>query len=292
MHLQRAPKLSREWGPPQESDIKKVFKQFSIDAVMLFAASALVQESMINPFKYYNNNVSSCINLLKVMLDHKIKRLIFLSSCAVYEESKNIPIQESSETNPINPYGRSKLMIEIIKDISNIYKNFFYISLWYFNVAGAHSSGEIGEYHNPETHLIPNILKAARGEKKELIIFGDDYPTSDGTCIRDYIHVEDLCYAHLLALKLSEGGIKNEVFNLGNNYGFSIKEVIKTVEKVTGEKVKVKLGCRRPGDPARLVASSEKAQKILGWQPKANLEQIIKSAWEWEKRIQLHGCYK
>jgi len=272
----------------KESDIKKVFNLFSIEAVIHFAASAIVQESMRNPIKYYDNNVSSFINLLKGMLGHKINRLIFSSSCAVYGELERIPIKENSETNPINSYGRSKLMIEkILKDIANIHKNFSYISLRYFNVAGAHSSAEIGEYHNPETHLIPNILKVVEGKKKELTIFGDDYPTPDGTCIRDYIHVEDICYAHLLALEALKKGIKNEVFNLGSTNGFSIKEVVKAVEDVTGEKVKVKIRSHRPGDPAQLIASSEKAKKILGWQPKADLKQIIKSAWKWERRVKL-----
>lgn len=265
-----------------ESDIKKIFKQFSVDTVMHFAASALVSESMSNPIKYYDNNVSACINLLKAMLENKIKRFIFSSTCSVYGEHEKMPLREDSETNPTNPYGRSKLMIEeILIDTARTY-DFSYISLRYFNVAGAHPSGKIGELHNPETHLIPNILKVVTGQKERLIIFGDDYPTPDGTCIRDYIYIEDLIQAHLLALKALRRGTKSNIFNLGNGYGYSVKEVVRAVEKATGEKVNFKIEPRRPGDPARLIASYEKAKEVLGWYPKGDLEQIVQSAWKWE----------
>ncbi len=269
----------------KENDIQKIFEKIPIDAVMHFAASALVSESMNNPIKYYYNNVSAFINLLNAMLKHKIKKLIFSSTCAVYGEPKRVPIREDDDNNPTNPYGRSKLMVErIIKDIAETY-DFSYISLRYFNVAGAHPSGGIGEWHNPETHLIPNILKVANGQKKKLIIFGDDYPTPDGTCIRDYIYIEDLCQAHLLALKALREGMRSDVFNLGDGSGYSIKEVVQAAEKVISKKVNVEIGSRRLGDPARLIASYEKAKKNLGWEPKADLKKIIKSAWEWEKRI-------
>ena len=269
----------------KENDIQKIFEKIPIDAVMHFAASALVSESMNNPIKYYYNNVSAFINLLNAMLKHKIKKLIFSSTCAVYGEPKRVPIREDDDNNPTNPYSRSKLMVErIIKDIAETY-DFSYISLRYFNVAGAHPSGGIGEWHNPETHLIPNILKVANGQKKKLIIFGDDYPTPDGTCIRDYIYIEDLCQAHLLALKALREGMRSDVFNLGDGSGYSIKEVVQAAEKVISKKVNVEIGSRRLGDPARLIASYEKAKKNLGWEPKADLKKIIKSAWEWEKRI-------
>jgi UDP-glucose 4-epimerase len=267
----------------KEKSIQAVFKKYPVDTVMHFAASALVSESMSNPLKYYYNNVSACINLIRAMLAYRIQRLIFSSTCSVYGEPERMPLREDSETNPINPYGRSKLMIEnILRDTSEAY-DFSYSSLRYFNVAGAHSSGEIGEKHDPETHLIPSILKVVKGEKKELIIFGDDYSTPDNTCIRDFIHVDDLCQAHLLALEALRRKSKSDIFNLGNGAGYSIREVLKTVEEVTGREVKVKIGPRRTGDPARLIASYEKAKKILGWQPKADLKQIIDSAWEWEK---------
>jgi len=268
-------------------DINKAFGRYSPEVVMHFAAASIVPESMSNPLKYYENNVSASINLLKVMLENKSKKFIFSSTAAVFGEPKNISIKEEDETCPTNPYGRSKLMIEnILKDTAQSH-DLFYISLRYFNAAGAHPSGRIGEMHDPETHLIPNILKVAKGVKNELTIFGDDYPTPDGTCIRDYIHVQDLCKVHLLALEALNGGIKHEIFNLGNGDGFSVREVVNTAEKVTGRKVNVKVGPRRPGDPARLVASAERAKKVLGWNPSANLEEIVRTAWEWEKKINL-----
>ncbi|MBI2471507.1 MAG: UDP-glucose 4-epimerase GalE [Planctomycetes bacterium] len=263
-------------------DIQGVFRDHSIDAVMHFAASSIVPESMSDPLKYYHNNVLACINLLKVMMENKVAKFIFSSTAAVYGEPENIPIKEEDKTCPTNTYGRSKLMIEnILSDISRAY-DFSYIALRYFNAAGAHPAGEIGEKHNPETHLIPNILKTARGEKSELMIFGDDYPTPDGTCIRDFIHVQDLCHAHLLALKALKDGKKNDIFNLGSGSGYSVKEVVRTVEEVTGKKIKVKIVPRRAGDPAKLVAGAEMAKKILGWKPNANLEEIIGTAWVWE----------
>lgn len=240
---------------------------------------------MSNPLKYYDNNVLACINLLKVMLENRVNRFIFSSTCAVYGEPKNIPINEKTKTNPTNTYGRSKLMIEnMLKDVAQSH-DFSYITLRYFNAAGAHPSGEIGELRNPETHLIPNILKVANGVKDELTISGDDYPTQDGTCIRDYIHVQDLCKAHLLALDALNNGVKNEIFNLGNGNGYSVREVVNMVEKITGREVKARVGPRRPGDPAKLVACAKKAKKVLGWSSNSNLEEVIKTAWKWEKSI-------
>jgi len=223
-------------------DVNKALERYSVsvDAVMHFAASSIVSESMCNPLKYYENNVSACINLLKVMVENKVKKFIFSSTAAVYGEPENVPIKEEDKTNPTNPYGRSKLMIEnMLKDIAQAH-DFSYISLRYFNAAGAHPFGKIGEMHDPETHLIPNILKVAKGVKDGLTIFGDKYPTPDGTCIRDYIHVQDLCKAHLLALKALNNGIKNEIFNLGNGDGFSVREVVNTAEKITGRQINVK----------------------------------------------------
>jgi len=264
-------------------DIKKAFKKFNINTVMHFAASICVPESVENPLKYYENNVSACINLLKVMVDAKTRYFIFSSTAAVYGEPKRIPITEDNVTNPVNPYGRSKLMMEqILKDVS-FARDFYYIALRYFNAAGAHPSGKIGQKGKLITHLIPNILKVAKGDKKELVIFGENYPTKDGSCIRDYIHVMDLCNAHLLALKVIQSGkVRNEVFNLGSGKGFTVKEMVKMAEKVTGKKVKVKIGPRRPGDPAKIVASSKKANRILGWKPEIGLNQIIDSAWQWQ----------
>lgn len=264
------------------ADIQGAFERHTIDAVMHFAASSLVPESMSNPLKYYDNNVLACINLLKAMVENKVKKFIFSSTAAVYGEPENIPIKENDKTCPTNPYGMSKLMIEnILKDVSRAH-DVSYIALRYFNAAGAHPSGETGEKHIPETHLIPNILKAAKGEKSEVTIFGDDYQTPDGTCIRDFIHVQDLCRAHLLALKALKEGIKSDIFNLGSGSGYSVKEVVRTTERVTGRKINVKIAPRRPGDPARLVAGSERAQKTLGWRPELDLNEIIRSAWAWE----------
>jgi len=268
----------------KESDIRQVFDRYPIDTVMHFAASIVVPESVSNPIEYYENNVLASINLLKVLLQHKVKRLIFSSSAAVYGEPKIIPIVEESPTLPTNPYGNSKLIVEgILKDIAKAY-DFSYVSLRYFNAAGLHPSAGIAKRHNNETtHLIPNVVKVASGRKKELTIFGDDYPTPDGTCIRDYIYIQDLCEAHLLSLKALKEGMKSNVFNLGNGKGYSVKEVVQAAERVTGKKIRVKIGPRRKGDPARLVASSEKAKKILGWTAKAGLDEIIKSVWDSEQ---------
>jgi UDP-glucose 4-epimerase len=267
-----------------ESDIQSVFREHPVDAVMHFAASSIVPESMSNPLKYYRNNVLACINLLKVMIENNVMKFIFSSTAAVYGEPESIPIKEEDKTRPSNTYGRSKLMIEnILGDISHVH-DFSYIALRYFNAAGAHPSGEIGEKHDPETHLIPNILKVARGEKEELTIFGNDYPTPDGTCIRDFIHVQDLSRAHLLALKALNDGIKSDIFNLGSGSGYSVQEVVQVSEEVTGKGIKIKTGPRRAGDPAKLVASSDRAQKILGWKPELDLNKIIMSAWAWESK--------
>ena len=265
-------------------DIEKVFKKYKIDAVMHFAASALVGESVADPLKYYENNVLAFINLLNVMKSRKTRFLIFSSTCAIFGEPTKLPIQEEDPKSPTHPYGWSKLMIEIIlKDVS-ARSGLRYAALRYFNASGAHLDAETGEVHDPETHLIPNILKTLRGEKKPLTIFGDDYDTPDGTCVRDYIHIHDLCRAHLLALEALKKGMKSDSFNLGTGHGHSVKEVVAMVEKVTGKKVPTRIVERRAGDPAEIFASSKKAGEVLGWKPKMDLEQIIKTAWAWEKK--------
>lgn len=274
------------------SDIEKAFRKRKIDSVMHFAASSLVGESVKDPIKYYENNVLACINLIRAMTKNKVNKFIFSSTAAVYGEPKRIPIKEDDALNPANPYGSSKLMIEeILEDTSKAY-DFSYIALRYFNAAGAHSSARIGEMHNPETHLIPNILKAVKDNRAEVSIFGDDYPTPDGTCIRDYIHVEDLCDAHLLALKGLSKGIKNRSFNLGSGRGYSVKEVVKTARECIGRPIRTRICARRAGDPARLVASSSQARRVLGWKPKHDLEDIISSAWKFERMNDLYKTYR
>jgi UDP-glucose 4-epimerase len=265
-------------------DLKKLFAGARFDAVMHFAASALVGESVENPLKYYDNNVSACIQLLKAMQAARVKKFIFSSTAATFGEPKRVPILEEDGQEPTNPYGWSKLMIErILRDHTRA-TDLRYVILRYFNACGAHPSGDIGEDHEPETHLIPNILKVLTGERKELKIFGDDFDTPDGTCVRDYVHIEDLAAAHLLALDALDRGMTSESFNLGSGKGFSVKEIVRCVEKVTGRKVKVTVTPRRPGDPARLVASAAKAKKVLGWEPRHDLESIIRTAWMWEQR--------
>ena len=257
-------------------------KKYRPQAVMHFAAAALVGESVENPLKYYDNNTVASVQLLKAMQQAGVKLFIFSSTCATFGVPKGSVIHEDDPQSPINPYGQSKLMIEtILKDLSKV-SDLRYASLRYFNACGAHPSGEIGELHEPEAHLIPNILKVLTGEKKELHIFGDDYPTPDGTCIRDYVHVEDLAAAHLLALEALSRGMKSGHFNLGSGNGYSVKEIVAAVEKVTGRKVRVKISPRRPGDPPRLVAASGRAKKDLKWKPVHGLESIIRTAWQWE----------
>jgi UDP-glucose 4-epimerase len=267
------------------SGILRALRRHRADAVMHFAASALVGESVENPLKYYDNNVLAMVRLLEAMKACRVKKLIFSSTCAIFGEPKRLPIREDDPKSPTNPYGRSKLMIEeMLRDESRA-SGLRFVALRYFNACGAHASGETGELHDPETHLIPNVLKVLTGERKRLDIFGDDYDTPDGTCIRDYVHIEDLVSAHLLALEALERGMKSDVFNLGTGHGHSVKEIVRTVEKVTGRKVKVRIGPRRPGDPARLVAGAEKAKKVLGWKPKRGLDEIIRSAWRWQKNF-------
>ncbi|SHJ97428.1 UDP-glucose 4-epimerase GalE [Paramaledivibacter caminithermalis] len=264
--------------------LDKVFDENEIEAVIHFAANSLVGESMIHPLKYYDNNVYGTQVLLEAMTKHGVKKIVFSSTAAVYGEPENIPIVEKDKTNPTNPYGETKLAIEkMFKWADNAY-GIKYVSLRYFNVAGAHIDGKIGEDHNPETHLIPLILQVPLKKRDYISIFGDDYDTHDGTCIRDYIHVTDLADAHILALEKLRKDNESSIYNLGNGEGFSVKEMIEAARRVTGHPIPSKTDVRRPGDPAKLIASSTKARKDLGWEPKfTNVEDIIKSAWKWHK---------
>ncbi len=256
----------------------------SFDAVVHFAAFIEVGESVKNPLKFYENNVAGTINLLNLLKKHKVKNFVFSSTAAVYGNPEKVPIKEDSPLNPINPYGNTKLTIEkVLKDMSDAGEIDF-IALRYFNASGADKSGLIGESHNPETHLIPLVLKTAKGERECIKIFGTDYSTPDGTCVRDYIHVNDLANAHILALDyLLEGG-KSDVFNCGYGMGYSVKEIIDTVKKITGVDFKVEKAPRREGDPPILVADNKKIKSVLNWNPEYNdIEYIIKTAWDWEK---------
>lgn len=261
-----------------------VFTENKIDAVIDFAADSLVGESVIEPLKYFNNNVGSTVSLLTAMKDYGVKNIVFSSTAATYGEPESIPIIEEDTTNPTNPYGESKLTVEkILKWCDNAY-GIKYTALRYFNAAGAHISGKIGEDHRPETHLIPIILQVALGIRDKIMIFGDDYNTEDGTCIRDYIHVSDLASAHLCALKRLKNGGNSLICNLGNGKGFSVKEVIDVTRKVTGVNIKAEMAQRRAGDPAILIASSDKAINELKWKPRYDsLETIIDTAWQWHK---------
>ncbi|MBL4950915.1 UDP-glucose 4-epimerase GalE [Neobacillus sp. OS1-32] len=265
-------------------DLLMVFRSYPIKAVMHFAANSLVGESVVDPLKYYENNVASTIMLLKVMMRFKVKNFIFSSTAATYGIPNVDMIDETTPTAPINPYGRSKLMVEqVLADFSKAY-GLKYVVLRYFNAAGAHKSAVIGESHDPETHLIPIVLQHLLGQRDKVSVFGSDYETEDGTCIRDYIHVTDLASAHILALEALLSGEKSaEIYNLGNGLGYSVKEVIETCERVTGLKANIEMADRRPGDPARLVASSQKIDDELGWKAERNLEQIIADAWKWHQ---------
>jgi UDP-glucose 4-epimerase len=267
--------------------LRSVLRGFRPDAVMHFAASIVVSESVTDPLKYYLNNTANTLNLLRVMRELGIGEFIFSSTAAVYGIAERIPVGEDAPLAPINPYGTSKMMTELmLRDLSSAERDFRYVSLRYFNVAGADREGRIGQAYKEATHLITRALKTAKGEFDCLEIFGSDYPTPDGTCIRDYIHVDDLAEAHVLALEhLTKGG-ESSVFNCGYGHGFSVKEVVEAAKKVTGIEFCTRLAPRREGDPPALVADSAKIRKMLGWKPKHDdLEYIIKTAWEWERRL-------
>lgn len=261
-----------------------VFKKEKIDAVIHFAACSLVGESMEKPLKYYDNNLCGTKILLDSMVANGIDKIVFSSTAATYGEPEKVPILETDRTEPTNTYGETKLSMEKMFKWVGKAHGLRYVSLRYFNACGAHISGQIGEDHNPESHLIPLILKVPNGKREYISIFGDDYDTKDGTCVRDYIHVTDLAQAHILAVKYLQSGNESNIFNLGNGVGFTVKEVIDTARKVTSHPIPAKITPRRAGDPAQLIASSEKAKEILGWTPEHNsLEEIISTAWNWHK---------
>ncbi len=264
--------------------LNQVMEKNQIEGVIHLAADSLVGESMENPGKYYRNNFANGINLLEAMVKNGVKNIVFSSTAAVYGEPDQIPIKEDNQTEPTSTYGESKLFFEkALKRYDDIY-DLKYVSLRYFNAAGADPEGEIGEAHDPETHLIPIVLQTALGIRDKIYIFGDDYPTRDGSCIRDYIHVNDLAAAHVLAVEALADGKESSIYNLGNGEGYSVKEVINTVKEVTGRDFEVKVSERRAGDPAVLIASSDKIQKELSWQPQyPELEKIISTAWKWHK---------
>ena len=262
--------------------LNDLMKKEKVDAVIHFAAYSLVGESVVNPLKYYENNLYGTKVLLDAMIKSGVDKIVFSSTAATYGEPENIPILENDRTCPTNPYGETKLAMEKMISWAAKAHGLHYVSLRYFNACGAHESGQIGEAHSPETHLIPLVLQVPLGQREAINIYGDDYPTEDGTCIRDYIHVTDLAQAHILAVEYLMKGNDSNVFNLGNGVGFSVKEVVEVARKVTGHAIPAVITERRAGDPARLIASSEKAREVLNWNPQhAELEEIISSAWKW-----------
>lgn len=262
--------------------LNEVFTKESIEAVIHFAAYSLVGESMQIPEQYFRNNVTAGLSLIETMMEHKVPYLVFSSTAATFGEPERVPIEENDRQVPTNPYGESKLIVEHMLKWCDQAHGLKYCALRYFNVAGARADGSIGEDHRPESHLIPIILQVAQGKREKLSLFGTDYPTKDGTCIRDYIHVDDLIDAHILALDYLRAGNPSTAFNLGNGQGFSNREIIEAARRVTGHPIPVSEEGRRPGDPAVLIASSQKAMDVLGWQPKyTDIEDIIATAWNW-----------
>jgi UDP-glucose 4-epimerase len=266
--------------------LDRLFHSHRFDAVMHFAAFSLVGESVSDPGKYYRNNVANTLNLLDAMVRHQVKHFVFSSTAATFGEPQTDRIDESHRQNPINPYGRSKLVVEhILADYDRAY-GLRSVCLRYFNAAGADPEGELGERHNPETHLIPLVLQVASGRRSHIHVFGTDYETPDGSCLRDYIHVQDLCSAHQLALEWLQKHDQSQQFNLGNGDGYSVLEVITTAREVTGKEIPVLIGDRRVGDPARLIADATLAHQQLGWKPDyPNLADMIAHAWQWEQSI-------
>lgn len=284
-------KESVKWGVLEIGDIadevrlEEVFQKYPIEAVIHFAAYAYVGESVGNPAKYYQNNVCNTVALLEMMRKYNVNTIVFSSTCATYGVPAQVPITEDMPQQPINPYGATKLMVERIMADYHAAYGLNYCCLRYFNAAGADPEGEIGESHTPETHLIPLVLDAASGIRESISIFGTDYPTEDGTCIRDYIHVTDLADAHIRALEYLKKGGESGCFNLGNGNGDSVARVIEAARKVTGKEIKVKMEERRPGDPPALIGSAKKARNILGWEPQyTDIETIIEHAWKWHEK--------
>ncbi|MFH1223068.1 MAG: UDP-glucose 4-epimerase GalE [Pseudomonadota bacterium] len=264
--------------------LKKIFAKHKIDTIMHFGANCYIGESVVNPHKYFKNNVGNTINLLGVMLEAEVKKIIFSSSAAIYGNPVQLPMDEHHPQHPCNPYGMSKLFIE---QIINTYENAYgikHIYLRYFNAAGADLETRIGEDHYPETHIIPLLIQTAMGVKKQFTVFGADYNTKDGTCIRDYVHVGDVARAHIKAMQYLDQTKTSNEFNLGYSIGYSVKEIINRVEKITGKKIPVEYSERREGDPAVLIASYEKAKDILEWEPRHDIDSIIQTAWDWYKK--------
>lgn len=293
-NLSKGHEDSVKWGEfvncdlGDEEALNDIFNTYDIEGVMHFAAFSSVAESMEEPEKYFKNNFENTLTLLKVMKEHRVYKIIFSSTAAVYGIPEELPITENTLLKPINPYGESKLMVENRLSDESEFTPLKYVSLRYFNAAGADFDCEIGENHNPESHLIPLVLDAAIGRRDSISIFGDDYETRDGTCVRDYIHVNDLAEAHLKAYQyLEQDGSVSDIFNLGNGTGFSVKEVIDVCKEVTGVDFEVKMEGRREGDPDFLIADADKAWRILKWAPKYDLNEIVESAWAWHQK--LHG---
>jgi len=280
------PKAKFYEGDIRDADVlDKIFTENAIDTVVHFAANSLVGESVEKPLKYFNNNVYGMQILLESMVKHSVDKIVFSSTAAVYGEPKRIPILEDDPTEPTNPYGESKRIMEKMMKWVSRANGVRFVSLRYFNAAGAIEDGSIGEDHNPESHLIPLILQVPMGKRDHITVFGEDYPTPDGTCLRDYIHDIDLADAHVLAIDYLRKGGESNIFNLGNGRGFSVKEMIEAAKKATGRDIKVEIGARRAGDPAQLIASSEKAKKVLGWRPKyTDVKQIIQTAWTFHQK--------
>ena len=266
------------------NDLEVLFQNFDIDSVIHFAAYIRVEESVQNPRKYYSNNLVGTINLLNKMLDYSVKKIVFSSTAAVYGEPKYVPIDENHPKQPINPYGKTKFMVEEILDDYDKAYGLKSIRLRYFNVAGADSKNRIGESHDPETHLIPNILASAANSEKVFNLFGNDYATRDGTCVRDYVNIEDLASAHISALKYLDKETKSDCFNIGTKNGNTVKEVFEVCEKVTSKKIKVKINPRRNGDPESLVADNTKAEKVLNWKSSMTLNDSVRTAYNWIKK--------
>jgi UDP-glucose 4-epimerase len=265
-------------------ELEKVFQKHAIEVVLHFAASSQVGESVIKPLMYFNNNVHGMQVLLETMIRHEVGKIVFSSSAAVYGEPAGQPIYEDFPLAPTSPYGESKAMMEKMMHWVGNAHPVRYVSLRYFNVAGAIEGGAIGEAHSPETHLIPIVLQEPLGQREKVTVFGDDYATPDGSCVRDYIHVSDLVEAHILAMDYLRTGGSSDCFNLGSEEGFSVLEIIRATEKVVGKSIPFSIGPRRAGDPDRLIASSEKAKKILGWtRSYTSVEDIIRTAWAWHK---------
>ena len=269
-----------------KDQVHQILKENNYESIMHFASFINVGESYINPKKYYDNNVTNTLNLLDCMVDLKISNFIFSSTAAVYGEPSSTPIKENQKIAPVNPYGNTKAIVEkILKDYEEAY-GLKYISLRYFNACGAHIDGTIGERHDPETHLIPLILQSASGRRKDFKVYGDDYDTKDGTCVRDYIHVMDLAEAHLLSLQELIKNQKSDIYNIGDNQGFSVKEIISMAEKITQIKIPYEITSRRKGDPSELIADNEKISENLNWSANySDLKTILETAWEWEKRL-------